>query len=117
MIFAFATDDKTLTVFPDEKEAVAYCEGFDVFAGGWFFFGADGSPMEPLFSEPASKSGFVVSHGRYSLRPSKSGADNHLLALLPQIVAVQGEAPLNSVAAIEQRLTSLKPMQQNSRIS
>jgi hypothetical protein len=106
MIFAFATDDKTLMVFPDEKTAIGYCEGWDVSEGGWLFFAADGSPMEPVFSKPASKSGFVISHGRYSLRTITASENHQLLALLPQVASVEGEAPLNIIAAIEGLLTS-----------
>lgn len=106
MIFAFATDDKTLMVFPNEKDAISYCEGWDVSEGGWLFFAADGCPMEPIFSVPASKSGWVTSHGRYSLRPIAASEKTQLLALLPQVAAVEGEAPLNTVAAIEGLLTS-----------
>lgn len=69
MIFAYATDEKTLMVFSNERDAISYCEGWDVSEGSWLFFAADGSPMEAAFSEPASKSGWVISHGRYSLRP------------------------------------------------
>lgn len=46
MIFAFATDEKTLMVFPNERDAISYCEGWDVLEGIWLFFAADGSPME-----------------------------------------------------------------------
>lgn len=106
MIFAFATDEKTLMVFPTERDAISFCEGWDVSEGGWLFFAADGSPMEAVFSEPASKSGWVISHGRYSLRPIATSEKTQLLALLPQVAAVEGEAPLNTVAAIEGLLTS-----------
>lgn len=106
MIFAFETDDKTLMVFPNERDVIRYCEGWDVSTGGWLFFAADGSPMEAVFSEPASKSGWVISHGRYSLRPNAASEKTQLLGLLPQVAAVEGEAPLNTVAAIEGLLTS-----------
>ena len=65
MIFAFATDERTLTVFSEEREATPFCEGFDVSQGRWLFFTDDGSPLEPVFSVPASKPGFVITHGHY----------------------------------------------------
>lgn len=105
MIFAFATDDKSLMVFPNERDAISYCEGWDVSEGGWLFFAADGSPMEAVFSKPASKSGWVVSHGCYSLCPIAATEKAQLLALLPRVVVVEGKAPLNTVAAIEELLT------------
>ena len=113
MIFAFATDDKTLMAFPDERAAISYCEGWDVAANGWHFFAANGCPMEPIFSEPASVSGWVISHGRYSLRPMAATEENSLLALLPNIAAVEGQAPLNTVAAIEKLLTAHTSAQMN----
>lgn len=104
MIFAFATDDKTLTVFPDEKAAIGYCEGWDVSEGGWLFFTADGCPMDAIFSEPAFKSSWVISPGRYSLRPIAAAEKSQLLLLLPMVSAVQGEAPFNTVEAIKELL-------------
>lgn len=106
MIFAFATDERTLMIFPNESDAVSYCEGWDVSEGGWLFFAADGSPMEAVFSEPTSKNGWVISHGFYSLRISADSEKTQLLALLPQVAAVEGEAPFNTVTAIEGLLTS-----------
>jgi hypothetical protein len=105
MIFAFATDEKTLTVFSDEKEAISYCEGFDVSQGGWLFFAADGSPLEPLFSVPASEPGFVITHGRYSLRSTTIGRLGHLASLLPSVAGIEGIPSLNTVAEIERLLT------------
>ena len=109
MIFAFATDEKTLTIFPDEKAAVAFCEGLDVAEGDWLFFATDGSPMDPVFSLPATRKGVVVSHGRYSLCLSQSRLKSHLLALLSQVSSVEGAPPLNSVAAIEKLLSPCPP--------
>lgn len=93
-------------IFPNETDAVRYCEGWDVSEGGWLFFAADGSPMEAIFSEPASKNGWVISHGFYLLRISEDSEKTQLLALLSQVAAVEGEAPLYTVTAIEGLLTS-----------
>lgn len=102
MIFALATDEKTLFVFIDESAAISYCEGFDVSQGGWLFFSDDGSPLEPVFSVPASQPGFVITHGRYSLRP---GISDSLASLLPTVAAVEGIPPLNTISEIERFLT------------
>ncbi len=106
MIFAFATDDRTLMVFPNQRDVVTYCEGWDVSEGGWLFFDAEGTPMEAVFSEPAAKNGWVIFHGFYSLRLNAESEKTHLLVHLPQVAAVEGEAPLNTVAAIEGLLKS-----------
>ena len=103
MLFAFATDDLSLTVFASEAEAVASCEGADVAAGGYMFFATDGSPLEPVFSEPAIIRSLVVTHGRYSLRP---GTGLNLREVLPRVSAVEGPPGLQSVAEVERVLTS-----------
>jgi hypothetical protein len=46
MLFALSTDDRTLMVFGDAADAVAYCEGRDVAEGGWRFWDAAGSPTQ-----------------------------------------------------------------------
>jgi hypothetical protein len=104
-VFAFATDERTLTVFGDEQQAVAACEGFDVANGVWLFFGADGAPLDAVFSEPASQAGPIVSNGRYSLRPCTTATRIHLLQLLAQVKTVEG-AGMACTAAVQRWLTS-----------
>lgn len=103
MLFAFATDDRSLEVFASEAEAVASCEGADVASSGYLFFAGDGSPLEPVFSEPAVIGSFVVTHGRYSLRAC-SGA--HLRDVLPRVSVVEGPTGIQSVADVARVLTS-----------
>lgn len=52
MIFAYATDGRALMVFPDETQAIAYCEGIDVEEGNWQFFNDNGKPLEAVFITP-----------------------------------------------------------------
>lgn len=105
MIFAFATDDKTITVFSDESEAISYCEGYDVAQGGWLFFANDGSPLEHYFEIPASTPGTLIAHGRYSLRASTADNAGHLLHLLPRVTSVEGYQPLTTVADINAHIS------------
>lgn len=105
MIFAFATDDRTLRLFPTELEAVAYCEGIDVEEGVWRFFDAEGKALEAVFTKPNSRGSFSIVSGIYSLRPS-SDTTLSLLETLPEVVAVEGKPPFNSVAEIARLLTS-----------
>lgn len=42
MIFALATDYRSLFVFASVVEAVAHCEGIDVEDGGWAFWDGAG---------------------------------------------------------------------------
>jgi hypothetical protein len=114
MIFAFATDDKTLMVFPNESEAVAYCEGVDVEEGNWIFFDGEGKPLDAVFTTPNKHGSFSVVSGVYILRPSVKVPVESLLDQLDEVAAVEGKSPLNSVAEIKklltQRSSSLPPV-------
>lgn len=49
MIFALATDERTLMSFHDLNEAISYCEAIDIQAGGWEFWGKMGKPWSLSF--------------------------------------------------------------------
>jgi hypothetical protein len=104
MIFAFSTDDKTLMAFPNESEAISYCEGIDIEEGGWIFFDGNGNPLDAVFTTPNKHGSFSVISGTYVLRPSASSI-NHLLSLLEEVAAVEGMTQFNSVAEIRRTLT------------
>ena len=105
MIFAFATDDRTLMVFPDESKAIAYCEGIDVEEGNWLFFNDDGNQLDVEFTTPNIHGSFSVVSGVYSLRPSAKVPTKSLLEVLEDVGNVEGEPPLNTVAEIKKLLT------------
>lgn len=90
-------------VFASEKEAISYCEGVDVATGGWKFFSGEGLPLEAAFSVPAQVGRFVVSHGRYSLRP---GSGEPLSQFLSQVALVEGPPGLQTAEEVERALTS-----------
>ena len=69
MIFALATDDKTLMVFPEDADAIAYCEGVDVEDGNWLFFDSTGKPLVAEFLKPNVRDSLGVQSGKYVLRP------------------------------------------------
>ena len=75
MIFAVETEERALTVFPNEAEAVAYCEGLDVEAAVWLFWASDGSPLEAEFTIPNKRGMFIVGNGTYHLVPATT--DHH----------------------------------------
>ena len=52
MIFAVATDERSLYAFASEEEAIAKCEGLDVEAAGWLFWDSAGNPLEAEFLTP-----------------------------------------------------------------
>lgn len=115
MIFAFATDDRTLTVFPDAAAAVASCGGIDVAEGQWLFFDDAGVALAAEFAEPAVRKGPFVSHGRYSLRPCAAGRRERLLNVLPIVAAVEGSAELPTASAVARRLAGTDSPQSGSR--
>ncbi|MDQ7746084.1 hypothetical protein [Hydrogenophaga pseudoflava] len=102
MLYALSKDDRTLHVFACETDALAYCEGYDVASGNWQFFAVDGSPLNAVFTEPASKSTFVVTHGRYFLVPGTGASLADQLAI---VVAVEGPPELCSPADVASALT------------
>jgi len=101
MVYAFSTDDCALHVFPDAAAAIDYCEGFDVANGGWQFFSADGTALEAVFSEPARKFSFTVSHGIYELRPGSGVALRDRFA---EIRSVEGPPEQRSLEQVEAAL-------------
>lgn len=106
MVFAFSTDDRTLMVFPNASEAVAYCEGIDVEVGGWAFFDNDGQPLEAVFTKPNFKAGPIVGSGTYVLRPAPTGGAQVLAERLREVSAVEGPDNLRTVADVERLLTA-----------
>jgi hypothetical protein len=104
MVFALATDDHTLRVFPSEIEAVAYCEGIDVEAGVWAFFDNEGQPLDAVFTKPNSRAGFVVASGTYVLRRASLAASVSLAQRLHEVRAVEGVEKLKTVADVKRFL-------------
>lgn len=70
MIFVVDTEERALTVYASEAEAVAYCEGLDVEAAVWLFWASDGSPLEPEFTIPNTRGWLIVGNGTYRLVPA-----------------------------------------------
>jgi hypothetical protein len=103
MIFAFATDDRTLMVFASEAEATSYAEGIDVEDGVWLFFDECGAPLQAIFTTPNKRGSFLVQSGIYHL---KSVQGQNLAELLPQVSLVEGRSELNTISAVVERLAS-----------
>lgn len=87
MIFAISTDDRTLSAFHTEAEAISYCEGLDVVSGNWLFFGDKGFPLQATFTTSPQQSGIVVTNGLYHLEASFGPRLNEYLK---DIVAIDG---------------------------
>jgi len=104
MIFAVATDERTLVAFPNEVEAVAACEGLDVEAAEWLFWNDSGEPLEPLFSVPNERGLFVVTNGSYSLVPASPDHHAVLSEALDEVLNFESPAPFNSAEGVRSYL-------------
>jgi hypothetical protein len=113
MIFALATDDNGLMIFATEVDAVAYCEGIDVAEGGWEFFAADGTPLEPVFEQPASRSAVLITSGKYTLRTSGKTLPS-LIDRIGIVTSVEGMPGLVSVADVKRALTAALERRESS---
>jgi hypothetical protein len=111
MIFALATDDKSLLVFHDAMSAIAYCEGIDVEDGVWNFWGSGGEALEPVFSQPNERTGSWVSNGAYSLQPSAKLQD--LLASLDEVGHLEPNPYFSSLAAVAEHLAQSSRLHQH----
>ncbi|MBD9478979.1 hypothetical protein IB225_08255 [Pseudoxanthomonas sp. PXM02] len=67
MIFAAATDENTLFVFPSMAAAIAHCEAIDVEDGGWRFWNGSGSALVAEFTAPVHRAGLMAGGGSYRL--------------------------------------------------
>lgn len=100
MLFALSTDDRTLMVFGDAADAVAYCEGLDVAEGGWRFWDAAGAPLEAAFAEPAVRGRLITANGRYALVPAHAPDAVPLRACFDAIRALTPNPHIADLAAL-----------------
>lgn len=105
MIFAVATDERTLIAFDSEAAAVAACEGLDVEAADWFFWDDRGNPLEPLFSVPNKRGLFVVQNGVYSLVLAKPDHHANLDEALDEVLNFESPPPFNNAESVREYLT------------
>ncbi len=122
MIFAYATDDRGLSVFADEAGAYSYCEIYDVRDGGWLFFDDDGRPLAAVVTPlPGGWRRFFAGPGSYTLVPQADAPESAmLLNLLPHVASVVSEQlrwggsastgpTLGSIEAVRHYLESRTP--------
>lgn len=102
-IFAFATDDRGLHVFPEKEDAISYCEGIDIENGEWLFWDEFGTNLQPVFSKPNQKSGFSVMSGEYDLVPFPAGLE--LIMFLPNVGYVEGGGMFQDIEEVRNHLT------------
>ncbi len=108
MIFAAETEERNLHVFPDALTAESYCEGMAVEAAVWLFWNDEGAPFRPQFTIPNKRGLLTAENGMYHLVPQTGPEHQALAEALPQIRQVIGEAPFNSVRAVQDYLARLQ---------
>lgn len=75
VVFGYDINNRSLTVFSSDIEAIAAVEGLVIAEGDYKFFSADGSPLEAVFSIPAQIhfESNTYTNGVYTLRPCNTG--------------------------------------------
>jgi hypothetical protein len=111
MIFAVATDEKSLLVFPSAEAAIAYCEGIDVQAGSWLFWDSRGIALQPEFLTQNHHGQFVVGSGAYQLIPAPSHAS--LSEALAGLHAIESNPHFPSLTAVATHLAAVAPVPQH----
>ncbi len=104
MIFAVETEERSLYAFDSEAQAIAACEGLDVEAAVWLFWGNDGSPLEPVFTEPNKRGLFSVKNGTYHLIPATEDHHAHLTEALEEVIHYDAAPPLNTAHGVKSHL-------------
>lgn len=107
MIFAVETEERALTVFRNEDEAVAHCEGLDVDAATWLFWTADGSPLEAEFITPNKRGWFSVQNGTYRLVPALPEHHADLAEALDEILRLEPNPFFQSLLQVREHLAQL----------
>ena len=104
MIFAVATDEKSLMVFNSEREAIAYCEGIDVEDGVWRFWDGNGTALSVHVLVTNHRTGILVGSGTYGLKPAPD-----LPALthsLPNVACLEANPYFSTLAEVQAHLAS-----------
>ena len=105
MIYVFANDDRGLTAYASEAEAISACEGVDVEDGNYRFFSSGGQPLLPRITRPTTRGFGVVTSGLYELRNDTTPTSADLTSLLSQVTYVEG-CGLTNVADVVARMES-----------
>jgi hypothetical protein len=104
MIFAVETEERCLYAFDSEAQAIAACEGLDVEAAVWLFWGNDGSPLEPVFTVPNKRGLLSVKSGTYHLIPAAKDHHAHLTEALEEVLHYEAEPPLVTAQGVKSHL-------------
>jgi|SRR5688572_7863249 hypothetical protein len=103
MVFAEATDERSLSAFENDSEAIAYCEGIDVTEGSWLFWDDSGNPLEPVFFT-------AIGGGKYTLQRSTSMRYVHLMEALDSIRTFDAGAPFDCKEGVRAHISQSAPI-------
>jgi hypothetical protein len=106
MIFAVETEERSLYAFESEAQAIAACEGLDVEAALWLFWGNDGSPLEPVFTVPNKRGLFSAKNGTYHLSPAAEDHRAHLSEALEEVLHYESKPPLSTAQGVKSHLVA-----------
>lgn len=102
MHFALANDERTLFVFADEAETIAYCEPIDVVAGEWRFWDHAGRALKPACSQPPVQGRWIVGGGRYALHADPDA--DRLHAVVDAIERLEPNPFFSSLAQVREHV-------------
>jgi hypothetical protein len=112
MIFAAATDEKSLFVFPSPEEAIAHCEAIDAENGGWMFWDGHGAALQPQFITPNYRGPLgIVGNGTYQLVADQSLPS--LTEALGGLRALETNPLFQSLAAVQAHLAAVASLPQH----
>lgn len=108
LIFACATDERSLMVFDEERSAIAYCESIDVEDGGWRFWDNEGMALAAEFLTPNYRNGRTVGNGTYrlTLDPGLPSLAN----VLTSVLSLEPNPYFATLSEIESRMTLASDM-------
>lgn len=107
MIFAVATDERVLYIFPSTTEATSYCEGLDVEAAGWLFWDDRGRPLAPHFTVPNKRGWFLAQNGEYYLELTNELHHAVLTEALDEIVCLSSAAPFSTISEVRSYISKV----------
>jgi hypothetical protein len=90
VIYVFANDDRGLSVYASQEEAITACEGIDVEANNYRFFSVTGQALRPRATRPSQSTAVGIVSAEYSLEPDDRPATPGLTAILSDVSYVEG---------------------------
>lgn len=104
IVFAYATDDGGLEVFPTVADALSYCEFVDVTEGDWLFWNERGINLTATVVNTETKK-----LPKYELLPFPDGLE--LIEFISNVTYVEGRGIFEDTEEIKRHLTKLNKVE------